>query len=374
MTRALVVVPTHDHAALLERSVSSALSQTVEDLDIAIIGDGVDGDTRDVAADLERRDHRVRFLDLPKAGRTGEPHRHPVVMATDAELVTYLSDDDLLLPEHVEAMEALLPRADLFHPLPAYVDQHGVLHGQPIDLSDPAWVEIEMGGLSLVALTGLSHRASSYRRLPYGWRVTPTGRYTDHYMVQQFLAQPWCRAVTGADPTYLHFPSVERRDMTPAQRLAELDCWVDRLSTPGGRSAVVAEVRAAERRAGAVLRRENLLVRAGLDVERAGAAAERARHADVEARLAAEVAGARADAEALRLALDAAQRDRAAAEADAAARAHAHASAQQQLANGLRAAHEELAAMRASRTWRTRERLVQVRPVRALLARRRPGR
>ena len=51
-----VIVPTHDHAATLPFSIGSITAQTVADLDIVIIGDGVGDDTRDAVADLRRDD------------------------------------------------------------------------------------------------------------------------------------------------------------------------------------------------------------------------------------------------------------------------------------------------------------------------------
>ena len=50
MSGAIVLVPTHDHAALLAHSIASAQRQTVEDLDIVVIGDAVGDDTRDLLA------------------------------------------------------------------------------------------------------------------------------------------------------------------------------------------------------------------------------------------------------------------------------------------------------------------------------------
>jgi glycosyltransferase involved in cell wall biosynthesis len=57
--RVLVVVPTHDHPWALDLSVESALAQTVENLDIVVIGDGVVDETRDVVARLMERDDRI---------------------------------------------------------------------------------------------------------------------------------------------------------------------------------------------------------------------------------------------------------------------------------------------------------------------------
>ncbi len=60
MALATVVIPTHDHAQTLSFSVQSALDQTVEELEIFIVGDGVGEDTHDVMIQLGKADGRVR--------------------------------------------------------------------------------------------------------------------------------------------------------------------------------------------------------------------------------------------------------------------------------------------------------------------------
>jgi glycosyltransferase involved in cell wall biosynthesis len=52
---ATVLVPTHDHGLTLLRSVRSALRQTVEELEVFVVGDGVPDETRDVIDRHRRR-------------------------------------------------------------------------------------------------------------------------------------------------------------------------------------------------------------------------------------------------------------------------------------------------------------------------------
>lgn len=259
--RAIVVVPTHDHALTLPHALRSVQRQTVEDLRIVVIGDGVGDDTRQVVAEFMALDPRVGFLDRPKTGRTGELLRHELLSGLDDEdatAITYLGDDDLLLSDHVECVIDTLVRNDLVHPLMTCLNEHGVLLAHPLDLGDAAWAEIEFRR-TLVSLTGLAHTLGAYRRLPYGWRSTPVGGPTDQYMVQQFIAQPWCRASVLDRPTMLRMPSAMRRAMEPEDRAAEVATWADRLSGDGGEAWYRAEVDAALRRSGSVMRRAAML-------------------------------------------------------------------------------------------------------------------
>jgi Glycosyl transferase family 2 len=236
---AAILVPTHDHAATLDLAVRSALEQSVAEIEVVVIGDGVGDDTRDVVAGLTREDSRVRFLDLPKGPNHGELHRGTAIEGTSAEIVCYLCDDDLLLPEHVESMAGLLADADLANSQNGCLELDGSWHPFLSDLASPRFREWTLRpDRNGVSLTGTAHTVAAYRRLPHGWRTTPPGRWPDHYMWQQFLAEPWVRAVTAARVTAVQFPSHRegREDLPPAERRAELETWRSALAGPEGRA------------------------------------------------------------------------------------------------------------------------------------------
>ncbi len=239
---AIVLIPTHDHAALLAHSIASARRQTIEDLEIVVIGDAVGDDTRDLLASLMPEDDRITFLDLPKSGRTGELHRHRVLTESTRPIVVYLSDDDLLLANHVESVTAALVDHDVVFSLPMLINEHGSIAVEPIDLSDTSWTRmVADGDRSLLSLTGFAHTLKAYLRLPFGWRDTPTGHFTDEWMYRQVFSQSWVRATTAA-PTALRLPSVLRIGVGIDERLAELAIWSERLSTLNGVESLLMEV------------------------------------------------------------------------------------------------------------------------------------
>jgi glycosyltransferase involved in cell wall biosynthesis len=233
MSSADVVIPTHDHARTIGHSLRSAQDQTVEDIRIVVIGDGIGDDTREVVAAARADDARIELLDLPKAGRTGEPHRDPVVRASDASIVTYLGDDDLLFPDHVEQMLALLDDADVALPPSTHLDLDGTVRCSPVSLADDDWRQVALDGQSLFGLTGFSHTPDAYRRLPEGWTTTPDGYHTDQYMLLKFLRLPGCRFAGGEDATTVYLPSPMRRHMSDDERATELDGVVDWLGAGG---------------------------------------------------------------------------------------------------------------------------------------------
>jgi GalNAc5-diNAcBac-PP-undecaprenol beta-1,3-glucosyltransferase len=190
-------------------------------LELFVVGDGVGDDTRRVLAPF-LDDVRVRFFDRPKGERHGERLRHEALLEASGEIVCYLSDDDLLLPDHVRTMRLLLEAADFAHGPAVYVHHDGSLVFLPFDLARPECVDFLLRGQNSIGLTGAAHTLAAYRRLPVGWRPAPPGVYTDLYMWQQFLGLPGFRGVTGTRLTHLHFPSPPRADWTDDQREAEL--------------------------------------------------------------------------------------------------------------------------------------------------------
>ncbi len=240
--RATILIPTHDHGPTLEHALKSALAQTVRDIEVFIIGDGIPSEHRPLVESLARSDPRVRWFDHPKHERRGEPYRHAALQEARGDIVCYLCDRDLYFPDHVQYMLHLLGGADFANTFSLHVRSGGEVMAFPVDLALPAYRELMLGGTNRVAFSCAAHTMDAYRRLPHGWRTTPAGLPTDLYMFQQFLAQPWCRAASGHLPTVLTFPSPLRPDWTPAQRVAELERWSRRLATVAGQTALRLEL------------------------------------------------------------------------------------------------------------------------------------
>jgi hypothetical protein len=245
--RVLIIVPTHDHASTLDVAVSSALAQTIADLDVAIVGDGVGDDTREVANELGRRDERVRFIDLPKSPSRNEGARHELIMDTDAEIVTYLGDDDLFFPDHVETMVQLLESHDFAHPLPVFVGADDGLDAHPTDVGDERCVQWHLQqGFNTIGLTGASHTSALYRQLPNGWTEPPSGWWSDHYFWTQIFRHPDVRLATSRRCTVIKHPATQS-EVPPAERRQMLLTWSDRIGSPGFESTFATMVNEAIR-------------------------------------------------------------------------------------------------------------------------------
>jgi len=239
MTRATVLIPSHDHGALLGLAAASALAQSVADLEVFIVLDGADPETAAAARSLADDDSRVQVFVNPKGERHGEAHRHRALEEARGRIIYYLSDDDLWFPDHVEYLEGLLEDADFAHSLPAVVGSDGALRTPHVgDLTDPSHRELITRGRNFIPLSTAAHTLAAYRSLPEGWTPAPAGLPTDLHMWQKFVAAPEVRLTSGGRPTVLRFPTPARIDMGLDERLSELTSWRERIGDAEGRASI----------------------------------------------------------------------------------------------------------------------------------------
>ncbi len=357
--QATVLIPTHDNGPTILYSVRSALAQTVREIEVFIVGDGVPDVTRNIVADLMKGDPRLRFFDNSKGPRHGEIHRHAALAHASGEIVAYLADDDLWLPNHIEAMLRLLRDADFAHALPVWVATDGSFGTWIADVEIPFARNRLLSGENRIPFACGAHTLAMYRKLA-GWRTTPEGTFTDLYMWQQFLGHPKCRAVSGTEPTVLHFPRPWRADWTIQERTDELERWADRLTDSTWRNQFLLDVLDSATRERARLEAQTAALN-----EQVRALQDQSGKREVELeKVGSERDGLRAERDGLRAERDGlrAERDGLRAERDDfGARLQAAAGERDSLRNELRSIH-------SLRWWRLRERLLRL-PLAAKLVR-----
>ena len=231
MLRASVLIPTHEHAATLPFAVKSVQSQGIDEIEILIVGDGVDGTLRAVIERLCADDARIRFFDLPKAPRHGEIHRDAVLRQARGRIVCYQCDDDLWLPGHLQDMEAALEAAVFAGSMHADVSPDGRVRGYIFDLDRPefrkpwlAWTPNRLGEWA-------SDGFGRVRGAPAGCLSAAGRRLGDHARrlpdrpddVDGFLAN--LAPDESAMARSPHFPKAGRIGGTDGQRADELSCW-----------------------------------------------------------------------------------------------------------------------------------------------------
>ncbi len=201
--------------------------------------------TREIVAELGAHDPRIRYFDHPKGPRHGEIYRHEALQEARGEIVCYLSDDDLWLPDHVERMLEALASADFAHSSPACIYTDGTLRSWPVDLSRPEWRKHIVHTRTGTGLSTVGHTLDLYRRLPHGWRTTPPEVPTDRYMWLQIFDQRGLRPAALHQPTVLTFPSPRRAGGSSERRAAELEEWARRVQDPEWRARFRRDVYAA---------------------------------------------------------------------------------------------------------------------------------
>lgn len=230
--RASVLVAAGDGVPALGHSVRSALAQTVDDIEVLVVGNGVSDDVRAAAADLVAIDDRVRFFDNPRIAGLGEAHLVRALAGSRGEVIGYLLAGDLWLPTHLDVVSSQLADADVVHTVALTVAPGDRFSTTLVDLNDPADRRLVLGGENRVALSTLAHTADAYRKLPYGWRAAPSGTDAGHHMLEQFLAEPWVRARSSSVATAVTFTAADGSPPTPEAQQSQLETWVARIADP----------------------------------------------------------------------------------------------------------------------------------------------
>jgi ABC-2 type transport system permease protein/lipopolysaccharide transport system permease protein len=118
-----VVIPTHDRAALLGAAVESVLAQTHPAVEIVVVDDGSTDDTPTVARAFGTRVTYVR-----QENQGVEAARRHGLAVSNGRYVSFLDDDDVLLPSKLARQAAVLdarPDLGVVHCRYHYVDPEG---------------------------------------------------------------------------------------------------------------------------------------------------------------------------------------------------------------------------------------------------------
>ncbi|MGH8914312.1 MAG: glycosyltransferase, partial [Acidimicrobiia bacterium] len=96
ITKATIVIPTWNRQQLADRALASALAQTVTDLEVIVVDDGSEPPYRPSVVD-----QRVRML-RNDVSRGPSAARNAALATARGEWITFLDDDDLIVPEMLE--------------------------------------------------------------------------------------------------------------------------------------------------------------------------------------------------------------------------------------------------------------------------------
>ena len=206
--RVLVIVPTFSNAETLVHALKSISNQTHKNFEAVVISDGASMDCIAVAKSAVKVDARFSLIEKPKSERRGELYRHEVIVHSSAEYITYLADDDLFLPDHLETMLSEIKDFDFVSPFPAFINRRDGVWCLPTNISLESNKQWHLGvdPRNSIALSGVMHTKSAYLRLDEGWATTPSDfAWTDLYMWRKFMIRDDFRLKTSQRSTILKF-------------------------------------------------------------------------------------------------------------------------------------------------------------------------
>lgn len=230
---ASVILPVHKRSFCLFASLQSVRSQSIEDIEIIVAGDGVTEEVAKSVESIARRDHRIRFLNQKKAPGRGEQNRDRAVRAARSNRIFYIDDDDLWLPNHIQVLSRHLDDLDVVNTPIWSVQPSGALAILPGNYGSRTLRKLlAHRAVKLVHDTHLAHRKSTYLRLNGGGWVEDTEGRPVLRLLSQFAKDQSVAWGSIPDMTALSFSSPPRWRYTEVERLVELMEWLPRSQAP----------------------------------------------------------------------------------------------------------------------------------------------
>lgn len=210
-----VLLPTHNRAGLLRLAIASVLAQTEADFELLIAGDGCTDNTGDVVGEF--RDPRIRWFDLPKAPHFGYANRNLALRQAKGEYIAYVTDDDLIFPDHLSLLAATLEksRAEWVYGRPLWLNDEGLIVPFASNLFNSDELEFFLTEANHIPSTCVMHRRSCLDKYGYWPEDLPSAADWQY----------WIRIIEGGSranfdccpiPSTLHFNADWRK--RPEQR------------------------------------------------------------------------------------------------------------------------------------------------------------
>ena len=230
--KVLVIIPTHSNSETLEKALESIRLQTHSDFEAEIIADGASPECISTSEKYVQLDNRFSLQIHPKSARRGEEFRHQTIQNSTSNFITYLADDDLFLPDHIEYMLKEIHEHDFVNQRPTFIDRANGVWAIAADLSIPSnrqWHQIEPMRNS-VSLSGVMHTRAAYESLAQGWAPTPENVWTDLYMWKKFLERDDFKFRTTTRCTVFKF--LGGANTYDSEKIEQNRMWANLLTQP----------------------------------------------------------------------------------------------------------------------------------------------
>jgi len=99
------IIPTYNRANFVERAIQSVLNQTYKNIEVIVVDDGSEDNTKEVV--LSIKDERIKYIRLHR--NFGAAFARNVGIANaNGDFIAFLDDDDYFLPEKIEKQVELM--------------------------------------------------------------------------------------------------------------------------------------------------------------------------------------------------------------------------------------------------------------------------
>ena len=219
--RVTVIIATYNWSTVLPFAIDSVLGQTLDDLELLVVGDGCTDDSEQVVRAIN--DPRIRWINLPEnTGHQSGPNNRGLQEAR-GEYIAYLGHDDIWLKHHLACSVGRLEQssADIAHTLLLRVFPGGTI-GMPM-LAKP-----EFG-------TGAAPSCRVHRRSV----VEKIGGWNDYRSIaitpeMDFMARAQAAGLSAIFVprlTGIKFPAAQRRDVYRQRPNHEQALWSQRVKS-----------------------------------------------------------------------------------------------------------------------------------------------
>lgn len=235
--RISVIVPTHERPETCAIAVRSALNQTRPPHEVIVCCDGCPPEAVSALGEIEGP---VRVLDLPKGRGYGYGNRNEAMAQAEGDVIAWLADDDLYLPDHIERIGEVHDTGDyeIVQSTACHIRADGFVEAMGDDWTHPFIHEqMRAGGRAASTMSAVSHRLETAERIG-GWDAgMDAGADIDLWRRMAAVAT----AVTLAGPTVLHLRAAGR-DQSPADRIEQNRTLFARMADPAELARLRAEM------------------------------------------------------------------------------------------------------------------------------------
>ena len=201
-----VLMPTHNRADVVGYAIRTVLTQTEQDFELLIVGDGCTDETAEVVAQF--RDPRIRWFGYPKAPWSGYANRNLALREARGELVAYAQHDDLMLPDHLALMrQAIRAGIDWAYTQPLWVTTDGIVVPFGTNLTNADELTEFLTLYNTIPSNCVGHRRDCLERFGYWPEGIAEG--ADWYLWRKIIEGCGRERVAYVPvPTTLHFSAI----------------------------------------------------------------------------------------------------------------------------------------------------------------------